>query len=88
MKPETIARTIVAAIALLNSIMLMIGKAPLNLDENTIYVVVSGIATVITTIWVWWKNNSFTAAAMVADDLMRELKSGRADACRQDGDVE
>lgn len=79
MKPDTIARTIVAAIALLNSIMLMIGKAPLDLDENTIYVVCSGIATVVTTIWVWWKNNSITKEAIVADDFMHELKSGRGE---------
>lgn len=79
MKPDTIARTIVAAIALLNSIMLMIGKAPLDLDENTIYVVCSGIATVATTIWVWWKNNSITKEAIVADDFMHELKSGRGE---------
>lgn len=79
MKPDTIARTIVAAIALLNSIMLMIGKAPLDLDENTIYIVCSGIATVVTTIWVWWKNNSITKEAIVADDFMHELKAGRGE---------
>lgn len=79
MKPDMIARTIVAAIALLNSVMIMIGKAPLDLDENTIYVVVSGIATVATTIWVWWKNNSVTSAAIVADDFMHELKAGRGE---------
>jgi SPP1 family holin len=79
MKPDTIARTIVAAIALLNAVMVMIGKAPLDLDENTIYIVVSGIAVIATTIWTWWKNNSFTKEAMIADDFMHELKAGRGD---------
>lgn len=79
MKPETIARTIVAAIALLNAVMVMIGKTPLDLDENTIYVVCSGVAVIITTIWAWWKNNSFTKAAIIADDYMHELKAGRRD---------
>lgn len=79
MKPETIARTIVAAIALLNAVMVMIGKTPLDLDENTIYVVCSGVAVIITTIWAWWKNNSFTKAAIIADDYMHELKAGRGD---------
>jgi len=77
MKPETIARTIVAAIALLNSVLIMIGKAPLDLDENTIYVVVSGIATIVTTIWVYWKNNDITPEAMIGSDYMRELKARR-----------
>lgn len=79
MKPDTIARTIVAAIALLNAVMVMIGKTPLDLDENTIYVVCSGVAVIITTIWAWWKNNSFTKAAIIADDYMHELKAGRGD---------
>lgn len=82
MKPNTIARTIVAAIALLNSVLIMLGKAPLDLDENTIYVVVSGIATVATTIWVWWKNNSITRAALIGDDVMRAVKEGRWDGVR------
>ena len=32
MKPETIARTIVVATALLNAVMVMIGNAPLELS--------------------------------------------------------
>lgn len=77
MKPETIARTIVAAVALLNAVMVMIGKTPLDLDENTIYVVCSGVAVIITTIWAWWKNNSFTPEAIAADRMMREMKQNR-----------
>lgn len=80
MKPDTIIRTILAGVALLNSILVMFGKAPLDLDENTIYVVGSGIATIVTTIWAWWKNNSFTYEAIVADEMMHQLKDGRGDA--------
>lgn len=79
MKPDTIIRTILAGLALLNSVLVMLGKAPLDLDENTIYVVGSGIATIVTTIWAWWKNNSFTKEAIVADDFMHELKAGRGE---------
>ena len=73
-KTDTIVRTIVAAIALLNSILIMTGKTPLDLDENTIYVAVSGIATIITTVWAWWKNNSFTQCALQADEYLRDIK--------------
>lgn len=79
MKPDTIARTIIALVALINAVMLMLGKAPLDLDDNTIYVTVSGIATILTTLWVWWKNNSVTKEAIMADEMMHQLKDGRGD---------
>ena len=72
---DTIVRTIVAAIALLNSVLIMFGKTPLDLDENIIYVVVSGIATIATTFWVWWKNNSITQNALLADKYLDDLRN-------------
>ena len=86
MKPDTIIRTILAGLALLNAVLVMLGKAPLDLDENTIYVVGSGIASLVTTFWAWWKNNSFTRAALIGDDVMRSIKEGRWDGAG--GDVE
>ena len=77
MTKDVIIRTVITAIALLNSILVMLGKSPLDLDENTIYVVGSGIATIVTTIWAWWKNNSVTTEAILADDYMHELKARR-----------
>lgn len=73
-KTETIVRTIIAAIALLNSVLIMVGKTPLDLDENTIYVVASGIATIVTTVWAWWKNNSFTQCALQADEYLEDIR--------------
>ena len=65
--PRTIARTIWAGIVLLNSVLLIIGKTPLGLDENMIYEICSGLAAVVATVQVWWKNNSFTKRAREAD---------------------
>lgn len=79
MTKETLIRTILAGLALLNAVLVMLGKAPLDLDENTIYVVGSGIASIVTTFWAWWKNNSFTKEAMIADEMMHQLKDGRGD---------
>lgn len=73
-KTETIVRTIIAGIALLNSMLIMFGKTPLDLDENTLYVIGSGIATVVTTIWAWWKNNSITQNALLADKYLDDLR--------------
>lgn len=73
---ETIIRTIVVAVTLLNSVLTMLGKNPLPFAEEQIYTALSGVATVAATLWAWWKNNSFTAAAITADNYMAELKAG------------
>lgn len=89
---DTIARTIVAAITLLNTVLVMLGQAPLDLDESTIYTVVSGGAAILTTVWVWWKNQSFTQAALIGDEAMKEAKmmkklaKAHADDEREDAD--
>ena len=73
---ETIVRTIVMFVALINGMCAITGCAPLDIDENTIYCIVSGIAMVGSSIWAWWKNNSFTPAAKEADAYMRQMKQG------------
>lgn len=70
----TITRTIVNAIALLNIILVIFNKAPLDLDENLIYTIVSGLAIVITNAVSWWKNNSFSQSALKADEYLKKLK--------------
>ena len=54
---DTIVRTVAAALAMLNSALVMAGKAPLNLDESGLYEVVSILAAASTTVWAWWKDN-------------------------------
>ena len=73
--PRTIARTIWAGIVLLNSVLLILGKTPLGLDENMIYEICSGLAAVVATVQVWWKNNSFTQAALAGDALKDEIRA-------------
>ena len=75
MTKDVIIRTVITAIALLNSVLVMLGKSPLDLDENTIYAVGSGIAAIITTVWAWWKNNSVTANAQRAQVYLNDLKA-------------
>lgn len=71
---ETIIRTIITAIALLNSVLTMIGKNPLPFSEEEMYTGLSAVASVVTVIWSWWKNNSFTHNAIVADSYLKDLK--------------
>ena len=72
---DTIIRTILAAIALVNSVLIMLGKNPLPFSDEQIYTWLSTIATIGTTIWAWWKNNSFTPKAVEADKYLKELKT-------------
>ncbi|MBO0441660.1 phage holin [Candidatus Enterococcus ikei] len=71
---DTIARTIILVLALLNQILAITGKGTLDIVEDTIYQAVSLIFTIVSTGMTWWKNNSFTHAAIKADDLLKELK--------------
>lgn len=71
----TIARTIALLIALLNQVCAIMDWTPFDLSEDTIYQLVSLITTTITAGTAWWKNNSFTRAALEADQTLRTAKS-------------
>lgn len=71
---ETLIRTGVLILTLTNTILSMFDKNPLPFSENDVYQVVSAICTVAAAIWAWWKNNSFTDAAIKADEYKDALK--------------
>ena len=62
----TLARTAVLLLALTNQVLSAMGSTVEQL-------VTAGITTVAALIS-WWKNNSFTAAAVAADSYMARLK--------------
>ena len=72
---ETVVRTIVLVVTLLNQVLTMIGKNPLPFAEDELYSMLTAAATVAATLWAWWKNNSFTKAAIEADKVLNEKKS-------------
>ena len=73
-KGDTIARTVVLFLALANQVMVALGWSPIELEEDSVYTLVSTVATLVTAIWAWWKNNSFTKAALKADEVLKEEK--------------
>lgn len=75
-KADTIARTIILALALLNQVLAIMGKGTIDIAENDIYQVVSLIATIVTSIVAWWYNNSFSHHAIRADEYLKALKNG------------
>lgn len=72
---ETIVRTVVLFITLVNSVLTMLGKNPLPFAEDELYTTLTAAATIAATLWAWWKNNSFTPEAIKADEYLSELKA-------------
>jgi SPP1 family holin len=72
---ETIARTVVLFVALLNTVLNACGKNPLPFSDDEVYTGVSAVVATVAAIWAWWKNNSFTAAAVKADEVLKIEKA-------------
>ena len=73
-KPATIARTAVLALALANQILSVAGLSPLPIDSATLEPWVTTGLTTAAALWAWWENNSFTPEAIRADELMKEMR--------------
>lgn len=71
---DTVARTIVLIIALINQVIAIKGGEALHLNEDTVYQTVTLLFTIGASIWSFWKNNSFTQPALQADKVLKDLK--------------
>lgn len=63
----TVARTVVLALALVNQVLVAVGVQAIPIEDETINTLVSTAWTVTASVVAWWKNNSFTKAAIQAD---------------------
>ena len=63
----TIARTTCLLLALTNQVLSALGKPVLPIESATVEQLVTAGITTITALIAWWKNNSFTSAAIEAD---------------------
>ena len=71
----TITRTAVLLLALTNQILSACGKPILPIESATVeQLVTAGIATVAALV-AWWQNNSFTQAALAADEVYEQKKN-------------
>ena len=73
-KKETIIRTVILAIALINQILTSCGVSVIPIGDDQITELISLVFTIGASVWAWWKNNSFTWAALEADVLLDDLK--------------
>lgn len=76
-KLDTIVRTVVLFVAIANQILAIAGKSVLPFTEDEIYQTISITVTTITSLMAWWKNNSFTSAAIEADEIMHDKKNAK-----------
>ena len=68
----TIIRTAVLVFALVNQALTIGGRSPLPFSEDDFGEAASMILTVSASLWAWWKNNSFTQAAIAADEQLKK----------------
>ena len=67
----TIARTIILALALINQVLTATGHNVIDVADEDVNTLISTIFTLVTAIVAWWKNNSFTQAALAGDEHMK-----------------
>ncbi len=71
----TIARSACLALALTNQLLSALGKPAIPIEDSQLEGIVSTGFTIGAALAAWWKNNSFTAAAISADEVLHRLKS-------------
>ena len=72
---DTIARTACLLLALTNQVLSALGKPVLPIESATVEQLVTAGITTVTALVAWWKNNSFTPAALEADKTFDRLKA-------------
>ena len=70
----TLARTAALALALTNQVLSACGKPVLPIESTTVEQLVTTGLTVTAALVNWWKNNSFTPAAIETDKAYDRLK--------------
>lgn len=71
----TIARTACLLLALANQVLSALGKPVLPIESATVEQLVTAGITTVTALIAWWKNNSFTTAALEANKTFDRLKA-------------
>ena len=74
-KTDTIIRTIVLVIALVNQVLTSTGHSVLPINDEEISELITLVITIGAALWAWWKNNSFTKNAIEADEILQAKKN-------------
>ena len=76
-KDSTYVSAVVLIFTMVNYVLNIMGKPVININENEIAAWVTAIVGVVGIIYSWYKNQSITKPAQVADDVMQILKDGK-----------
>ncbi|MCP1147962.1 MULTISPECIES: phage holin [Bacillus] len=75
----TVVRSVLLLVALINQFLVMFGKTPLPLDEesvnnlaNVLYVAFSTLFTTIMTLITWFKNNYVTSKGKQQKEVLKQ----------------
>lgn len=71
----TIIRALCLILALVNLTLETMGKKIIPITDDQISELVTLVITIATSLVGFWKNNSFTQEAIIADGIMHELKA-------------
>ena len=75
-KKETIIRTVILVVALINQGLTVAGASLLPISDEEITEFLTLGLTIGASLWSWWKNNSFTKSAIEADEILKQLREG------------
>ena len=73
-KKDAIIRLVLLTLAVTNQTLLMVGRSPLPIEDDTLAVAITAGFTIVTSLWAYWKNNSFTKEAVQADEVLAILR--------------
>jgi SPP1 family holin len=79
---SVIVRAVMTVILAINIILGYLGWHIIPLSEGEVGSIVDGgivILTAVVWVWGWWKNNSFTVNAQIADAVLANLKAEDTD---------
>lgn len=76
---STIVRTILVAIVIINFVLEKLGVDLIPVDESKIAMIVETLIELAVIVVGFWKNNSFSEAAIKADEFMKELRAGETE---------
>ena len=71
----TVIRTVCLILALVNLTLETFGKRIIPISDEQVSELITLIFTIVTSVISFWKNNSFTQEAIIADGLMKDMKN-------------
>lgn len=71
MNKKNFIDSVVVLIVMINTILTMLGWNPIPYSEEEIYIGISSIATVASTMYIWWKNNKLKTQVVETEAKMK-----------------